>query len=85
MIVVDQTRPPADANPYTCRLLIRADALLYKLRGRRVYWASDGRLCERMPAGHGVELRTHFRWAPLWTTAARVQNRWPWTRLVLSL
>ena len=71
-------------NPYTCRLLIRIDMLLYRLRGRRVYWSGCGHLCERMPAGHGVELRSHFpsgwfRWA------ADVQNRRPWTRRVLSL
>lgn len=70
-------------NPYTCRLLIRIDALIYWLRGRKICWLG-GTLCERMPAGHGDELRTHFpgswfRWA------ARVQNRWPWTRRVLSL
>jgi hypothetical protein len=70
-------------NPYTCRLLKRVDALLYRLRGRRVCWL-DGTLCERMSAGHGVELRSHFpdgwfRWA------ADVQNRRPWTRRMLSI
>lgn len=70
-------------NPYTCRLLIRIDALLYRMRGRRVCWLG-GMLCERMPPGHGVELRSHFPGA--WHAwAAVVQNRRPWTRRVLSL
>lgn len=70
-------------NPYVCRLLVRVDALLYRLRGRKVCWI-DGTLCERMPAGHGVELRSHF--PDSWLLAAcRVQNRWRWTRKVLSL
>jgi len=70
-------------NPYTCRLFIRCDALLYRLRGRRTCWLG-GKLCERMPKGHGVELRSHFpdRW--FWAAAA-IQNRWWWTRKVLSL
>lgn len=46
-------------NPYTCRTLIRIDASLWRLRGKRICWLG-GRLCERMPAGHGVELRSHF-------------------------
>ena len=70
-------------NPYTCRLLVRIDALLYRLRGRRVCWLG-GRLCERMLAGHGVELRSHFpnSW---YIAAAKLQNALPWTRWVLSL
>lgn len=70
-------------NPYTCRLLVRIDALIWRLRGKHVCWLG-GTLCERMPKGHGVELRSHFpgswfRWA------ARVQGRWIWTRRLLSL
>jgi hypothetical protein len=70
-------------NPYTCRLLMRVDAVLYRLRGRKVCWL-DGRLCKRMPAGHGVELRSHFPdgW---FRAAASLQNRHIWTRRVLSL
>jgi hypothetical protein len=70
-------------NPYTCRLLRRVDKIIWKLRGKRVYWSSDGHLCERYPAGHGGELDTHF---PGWmyVAAAKVQNRWFWTRKVLS-
>lgn len=73
----------ADPNPYTCRLLIRADWLIYRLRGVRAIWWRDGSLCVRMPAGHGVELQTHF---PGWMfhAACYLQNRWPWTRKVLS-
>ena len=70
-------------NPYVCRLLVRVDAVIYWLRGRDVCWLG-GTLCERMPKGHGVELRSHFPsgWF-IW--AASVQNRWFWTRRLLSL
>lgn len=71
-------------NPYTCRLLIRIDAVLWRLRGRRVYWATDGKLCERMPKGHGVELRSHFP-AQAFIAAADIQNRHRWTRRILSI
>lgn len=70
-------------NPYTCRMLIRIDALLYRLRGRRVCWLG-GMLCERMPAGHGVELRSHFP-GSWFVAAAKIQNRHRWSRRVLSL
>lgn len=94
--VVDRTQPPRSVrppfwssidtgtvNPYTCRLLVRIDAILWRLRGRKVCWLG-GTLCERMPAGHGVELRSHFpsSWF-IW--AAEVQNRHPWIRKALSL
>lgn len=89
----DTTRPPLWSNidtgyinPYTCRLLLRIDELIYRLKGKRVAWsgANGGRLCEVMPKGHGVELRSHF---PGWmfVKAADAQNRWLWTRKVLSL
>lgn len=73
----------SDPNPYTCRLFIRIDAVIYRLKGKPIYWSRDGALCERMPPGHGVELRSHF---PGWMfiAACRVQNRWYWTRKVLS-
>lgn len=68
---------------YTCTLLLRIDALLYELRGKPMYWSSDGALCERMPKGHGVEARSHF---PGWMfrAACYVQNRWLWTRRLLD-
>jgi hypothetical protein len=70
-------------NPYVARTLLRIDALIYRLEGRRLTWRG-GMLCEQMPAGHGVELRTHF---PDWAFhyAAKLQNRWFWTRRLLSL
>lgn len=72
------------ANPYTCRLLIRIDSVIYRLRGREVFWAKDGVLCERMPKGHGVELRSHFP-ASWFIWAAAMQNRHLWTRRILSV
>jgi hypothetical protein len=71
-------------NAYTCRTLIRIDALIWRLRGRRVFWSKGGTLCERMPKGHGVELRSHFpdSW---FIAAANIQNRHIWTRRVLSI
>ena len=73
-------------NPYTCRLFKRIDAMLWRLRGKRVFWGgpNSGRLCERMPAGHGVELRSHFP-ASWYLAACNLQNRHLWTRRVLSL
>lgn len=75
--------PWSTPNPYVARSLIRLDAIVHRARGRRVWW-SNGRLYEKMPAGHGVELRTHF---PGWVhvLAAKIQNRWPRTRALLSL
>ena len=75
--------PYSSPNPYVARTLIRIDALIHRLRGRRVRWY-DSVLCEQMPKGHGVELATHF---PGWVhvAAARAQNRWVWTRRLLSL
>lgn len=70
-------------NPYVARLFLRIDALIWRLRGKRICWLG-GTLCERMPAGHGVELRSHFP-AAWFSWAARVQNRWLWTRRILSL
>jgi hypothetical protein len=73
-------------NPYTCRTLKRIDEVIYRAKGKRVRWGgpNSGRLYEEMPAGHGVELRSHFpdRW---FVAAANIQNRWWWTRRVLSL
>lgn len=71
-------------NPYTCRLLRRLDAVIWRFRGRNVYWATDGHLCERMPKGHGVELGSHFpdNW---YIAAANMQNKHLWTRRILSL
>ena len=69
-------------NPYTCRLLRRLDAWIYAAMGKTVKW-SDGALCF---VGHnGV------RWqAPslfpgwMYRAAAAIQNRWWWTRNILS-
>jgi hypothetical protein len=71
-------------NPYTCRLLRRIDGVLWRLRGKEVFWSSDGHLCQRYPKGHGGELPTHFP-GRFYVVAASVQNRWPLTRKVLSL
>lgn len=87
------TRPPLWSNietgyinPYVCRTLLRIDEVIWRLRGKRVRWwgPNSGHLCEVMPAGHGVELGSHF---PGWMfkAAAAAQNRWLWTRKVLSL
>jgi len=65
-------------NPYTCRTLVRIDALIYRLRGRRVRWMS-GMLCER-----NGEARSHFP-GSWFAMAAKVQNRWTWTHRLLSL
>lgn len=71
-------------NRHTCRLLTRIDAALHALKGKPVYWSSDGALCERMPKGHGVELRTHFP-DRAFAIACDVQNRHRWTRRFLSV
>lgn len=72
-----------DINPYTCRLLIRLDGLLYRLRGQRLAWRG-GHLCRVYPSGSAVAISTHF---PAWMfrLACVVQNRWPRTRRLLSL
>lgn len=66
-------------NPYTCRLLIRIDKVLYEIRGKYPYWSSCGHLC----IDHG-QTKSHF---PGWVFRymATVQNRWLWTRRVLSI
>lgn len=71
-------------NPYTCRLLIRIDRVIWTLRGVRPFWGKSGHLVRQWPSGSMSELGTHF---PGWMffLAARIQNRWPWTRKVLSL
>lgn len=72
-------------NPYTCRLLIRIDRLIYLLRGQWTFWdKKSGHLVKRWPSGSKSEVRTHFPGWMFWK-AAEVQNRWPWTRKVLSL
>lgn len=74
-------------NPYTCRLLIRIDRWAYLLKGENVAWM-EGRLCFlylHFDDGtfHGAECPTHF---PGWMfiRAAQIQNRWMWTRRILS-
>ena len=72
-----------DINPYVCRTLIRLDRAIYFVRGIRTEW-STGMLVRRYPSGSLVEARTHF---PAWlhVAAARLQNRFPWTRHALSI
>lgn len=57
-------------SPYTCRLLIRADGVLYRLRGWRLEWRG-GHLCRVHDSGSAVAIRSHF---PDWMfrTAAEV-------------
>ena len=64
-------------NPYTCRLLIRIDKVLY--HRKNPYWSNQGKLCIR-----NAEVDTHF---PGWMfrLAAGVQNHWFWTRKILSV
>jgi hypothetical protein len=68
-------------NPYTCRLLIRIDGLRLKLLGRELEWRG-GYLCQKNGVSWG-EIRTVF---PDWMfiAAVNIQNRWVWTRKVLS-
>jgi len=66
-------------NPYTCRLLIRLDERIYALKGVVTYWSESGYLC----IGN-AEARTHFP-GILFIWAAKLQNRFIWTRKVLSL
>ena len=71
-------------NPYTCRLLIRLDRIIHWFTSRRrTYWSSTtGHLCFDYGT-YGVEARTHFPgWLFMW--ACKIQNRYPWTRRVLS-
>lgn len=68
-------------NPYTCRLLIRIDELIYHLQGEKVQWI-NGTLCLRRGVSWS-EPPSHF---PGWMfrCAARIQNRWPTTRALFS-
>lgn len=66
-------------NPYTCRLLIRLDKVAYTLLGKKPYWSTCGQLCIG-----GGQAKTHFPgW--LFRLATRIQNRWLWTRRLLSI
>lgn len=84
-------------NPYTCRLLLRIDQILYRIRGRYfTYWSGPdndrpgprnqgGHLCERsVHYEGGWEVLSHF---PGWmfVLACWLQNRYMWTRKLLSL
>ena len=70
-------------NPYTCRLLRRVDWLLYQLDSQPVVWSKGGRLCRVSPTGVRWEALGFF---PGWMygAAAWIQNRWFWTRKILS-
>ncbi|MEE8307787.1 MAG: hypothetical protein V3R81_11015 [Gammaproteobacteria bacterium] len=68
----------SNSCPYSCNLLRRCDFVLYAIWGRKPIWSDEGRLLSG-----NFELPTLF---PDWmyTKAAHAQNRWPWTRLILS-
>lgn len=82
-------------NPYTCRLLIRIDQIIYRIRGPYfTYWSGGdepgdmktqgGHLCQRsVHYDGGWTVRSHF---PGWmfVAACWLQNRWMWTRWILS-
>lgn len=70
-------------NPYTCRLLRRFDWVIHKVMRHRVEWSGNGRLVRVSPAGVRWETITFF---PGWMyrAAADIQNRWIWTRRILS-
>ena len=68
----------SNSCPYSCNLLRRFDFMLYALRGRKPKWSDEGRLLSG-----NFELPTLFpNW--IYVKAASAQNRWPWTRLILS-
>jgi hypothetical protein len=72
-------------NPYTCRLLRRLDLVIYRLRGIDAEFSkTTGHLVYCPPElRHSWELTSHF---PDWMfrLATKIQNRWLWTRKVLS-
>lgn len=71
-------------NPYTCRLFRRIEGLVWKLRGKNVVWSKDGHLCHRYPSGSMGELPAIFP-GSWYAFAARIQNKYPVTRRILSL
>lgn len=73
---------PPQVNRYVARTLIRIDAVIWRLRGKNVAWYG-GVLCENFGT-HGVELRSHFP-GDVHRIAAKIQNKYLWTRKVLSI
>jgi hypothetical protein len=71
-------------NYYTCSTLFCIDRWIYKLKGKDTFWTKDGALVEQHKSGSLSEVRTHF---PDWMflVACRIQNKWPWTRNLLSI
>ncbi len=71
-------------NPYTCRLLIRIDRVIYWLTFRKTVWGNSGWLCRVSPSGVKWAVTSHF---PDWMyrAATRIQNKWFWTRRILSI
>lgn len=66
-------------NPYTVRLFRRIDFIIHFLLCHKPYWvAHSGHLC----TGNGTA-KTYF---PDWSyrLGAAIQNRWFWTRRILS-
>lgn len=47
-----------EKNPYTCRLLIRIDKILYRLKGKKCFWTSPKPL--PCPLTHHQELKPMF-------------------------
>jgi hypothetical protein len=47
-------------NPYSCKLLIQIDQLIYYLRGISTFWSDSGHLCAISEWGVTYEVNTHF-------------------------
>lgn len=71
-------------NPYTCRLLRRIDYFIYLFIMKKPFWSTDsGHLCIK-PKLAAFEAPTFF---PGWMyrKAAEIQNKYFWTRKILSI
>jgi len=71
-------------EPYTCRLLIRIDKIIYRIRGVKCFWGHDGKLVTRGSNPNAIyQVNTHF---PGWmfAIACKIQSKWFWTRKILS-
>ena len=71
-----------DYNPYTCRLFRRFDWLIYKMMFFRVAWRG-GRLC-RISKNDVASEATGFFPGFMYSAATWIQNKWLWTRKILS-
>jgi len=66
-------------NPYTCRLFRRIEYAVLFVTMRHPYWSRAGHLC----VGNS-EFSTVFpSW--LYRLACKIQNKWFWTRRILSI